>query len=46
MVKMILGLPENPQSDAADALAVALSHAHSHTTIERQSNGVAGRNSR
>jgi crossover junction endodeoxyribonuclease RuvC len=46
MVKMILGLSENPQSDAADALAVALSHAHSHTTIARQSNGVAGRSSR
>ncbi len=46
MVKMILGLSENPQSDAADALAVALSHAHSHTTIARLSNGTAGRSSR
>ncbi|MBT3047851.1 MAG: crossover junction endodeoxyribonuclease RuvC [gamma proteobacterium symbiont of Ctena orbiculata] len=36
MVKMILGLRERPQADAADALAVALSHAHTHTTLIRQ----------
>lgn len=28
MVKMILGLPEVPQSDAADALAAAITHIH------------------
>jgi len=28
MVKMLLGLPEAPQPDAADALAAALCHAH------------------
>ncbi|PVV07370.1 MAG: crossover junction endodeoxyribonuclease RuvC [gamma proteobacterium symbiont of Ctena orbiculata] len=37
MVQMILGLGEKPQSDAADALAVALSHAHTHTTLLHQS---------
>ncbi len=35
MVKMILNLSETPQADAADALAVALSHAHTHTTLSR-----------
>jgi crossover junction endodeoxyribonuclease RuvC len=38
MVKMILGLGQKPQSDAADALAVALSHAHTHTTLMHRSN--------
>jgi len=28
MVKVLLSLPETPQADAADALAVALCHAH------------------
>lgn len=28
MVKMILALPESPQSDAADALAAAITHVH------------------
>lgn len=28
MVKMILGLPDLPQSDAADALAAAITHVH------------------
>jgi crossover junction endodeoxyribonuclease RuvC len=42
MVKMILNLPAAPQADAADALAVALSHAHSHTTLaRRQAAGTA-----
>jgi crossover junction endodeoxyribonuclease RuvC len=36
MVKMILNLSEIPQADAADALAVALSHAHSHSTLSRR----------
>ncbi|MGD9165016.1 MAG: crossover junction endodeoxyribonuclease RuvC [Chromatiales bacterium] len=44
MVKMILNLSEQPQADAADALAVALSHAHSHTTLARHqtANGWGG----
>jgi crossover junction endodeoxyribonuclease RuvC len=42
MVRMILGLAENPPTDAADALAVALSHAHSHATLARFTH-VAGR---
>lgn len=29
MIKATLGLPEAPQADAADALAIALCHAHS-----------------
>ncbi|REL35901.1 crossover junction endodeoxyribonuclease RuvC [Thalassotalea euphylliae] len=33
MVKSILKLPGTPQADAADALAVALCHAHSHDSI-------------
>jgi crossover junction endodeoxyribonuclease RuvC len=36
MVQMILGLRQKPQADAADALAVALSHAHTYTTLMRQ----------
>lgn len=33
MVKSLLNLPGTPQADAADALAVALCHAHSHDSI-------------
>ena len=32
MVKLILGLRDTLASDQADALAVAISHAHTHTT--------------
>jgi crossover junction endodeoxyribonuclease RuvC len=47
MVKMILNLSESLQADAADALAVALSHAHCHTTLSRhQVAGGWGRSSR
>jgi len=35
MVKSILKLPATPQADAADALAVALCHAHSHGTLAK-----------
>jgi crossover junction endodeoxyribonuclease RuvC len=35
MVKSILKLPGTPQADAADALAVALCHGHSHINISR-----------
>jgi crossover junction endodeoxyribonuclease RuvC len=45
MVRMILNLTVNPPSDAADALAVALSHAHSHATLARYPH-IAGRVSR
>jgi crossover junction endodeoxyribonuclease RuvC len=31
MVQMLLGLSQRPQADAADALAVALSHAHTRS---------------
>ena len=37
MVKTILKLPGTPQADAADALAVALCHAHSHQNLEKLS---------
>lgn len=35
MVRSILKLPGTPQADAADALAVALCHAHSYDSIEK-----------
>ena len=35
MVKSILKLPATPQADAADALAVALCHAHSHDSLSK-----------
>ena len=35
MVKSLLQLPGTPQADAADALAVALCHGHSHINITR-----------
>ncbi|WP_085285429.1 crossover junction endodeoxyribonuclease RuvC [Colwellia chukchiensis] len=37
MVKTILKLPATPQADAADALAVALCHAHSQDSINKLS---------
>jgi len=40
MVKSILKLPGMPQADAADALAVALCHAHSHEFITKMSGQV------
>jgi crossover junction endodeoxyribonuclease RuvC len=42
MVKSILKLPGTPQADAADALAVALCHAHSQDTINKMA-GVASK---
>ncbi len=35
MVKVLLKLPGMPQEDAADALAVALCHAHTQSTLQR-----------
>ncbi|MBA1445883.1 MAG: crossover junction endodeoxyribonuclease RuvC [Chromatiales bacterium] len=39
MVKLILKLAESPQEDAADALAVALSHANTNTMLGRLAAG-------
>jgi crossover junction endodeoxyribonuclease RuvC len=35
MVRVLMGLQESPQEDAADALAVALCHYHTQSTLER-----------
>ncbi len=35
MIKMLLGLPEIPLSDAADALAVAVCHSHASNALMR-----------
>ncbi len=40
MVKSILKLPGTPQADAADALAVALCHAHSYELLQKMSGHV------
>lgn len=40
MVKSILKLPGTPQADAADALAIALCHAHSYELIEKMSTKI------
>ena len=36
MVKVLLCLPEVPQADAADALAIAICHGHSRQGLQRQ----------
>ena len=41
MVRILLGLSEVPQEDAADALAVALCHHHTQSTLDRMS-GLRG----
>jgi crossover junction endodeoxyribonuclease RuvC len=42
MVRMLLGLPEVPRpDDAADALAIALCHAHSHEALSRLRRAIA-----
>jgi len=38
MVKTLLGLHEEPQNDAADALALAITHLHNRTAISALSN--------
>ena len=43
MVKMLLGLSSIPQADAADALAVALCHAHTRQTLERMKRAQTNR---
>ncbi|MEW8339471.1 MAG: crossover junction endodeoxyribonuclease RuvC, partial [Candidatus Thiodiazotropha taylori] len=43
MVQMLLKLQKKPQADAADALAVALSHAHtSRIGYAERRNGMRG----
>ncbi len=36
MVKTLLGLADLPQNDAADALGLAICHAHSHSALSRE----------
>ncbi|WP_426360225.1 crossover junction endodeoxyribonuclease RuvC [Pseudocolwellia sp. HL-MZ19] len=40
MVKTLLKLPGTPQADAADALAIALCHAHSYESLSKMSGQV------
>ena len=40
MVKTLLALPELPQNDAADALALAICHAHSNSLLAAKSTCV------
>jgi crossover junction endodeoxyribonuclease RuvC len=42
MVQLILKLNDRPAADAADALAVALSHAHTGSTLEHMANRPRG----
>jgi crossover junction endodeoxyribonuclease RuvC len=35
MVALLLDLPQSPQADAADALAVAICHGHTRQTLQR-----------
>jgi len=39
MVQTLLGLSRKPQADAADALAIALCHAHMNQSVNRISAG-------
>lgn len=40
MIKVLLGLSECPQEDAADALSIALSHAHLSATLQQYKNAT------
>jgi len=40
MIRLLLNLPQPPQSDAADALATALCHAHTRQTNARIAGGL------
>jgi len=42
MVRQLLKLPGTPQADAADALAVALCHAHTRQSLTRMAGQVQG----
>ncbi|EKF73984.1 endonuclease RuvC [Alcanivorax hongdengensis A-11-3] len=46
MVKHLLGLDARPQEDAADALAIALCHAHMRVSLARMAGATAVRNRR
>ena len=46
MVKHLLGLEKRPQEDAADALAIALCHAHMRVSLARMAGATAVRNRR
>ncbi|MDX1803123.1 MAG: crossover junction endodeoxyribonuclease RuvC [Alcanivorax sp.] len=46
MVKHLLGLDRRPQEDAADALAIALCHAHMRVSLARMAGATAVRNRR
>lgn len=46
MVKHLLALSKRPQEDAADALAVALCHAHMRVSLARMGGATAVRNRR
>jgi len=46
MVRVLLGLTEAPQADAADALAVALCHGHTRASLDRIPGAVASRGGR
>jgi len=35
MVQRLLGLPAAPRQDAADALGLAITHAHAHRALDR-----------
>jgi crossover junction endodeoxyribonuclease RuvC len=43
MVKLILGLRDRLAPDQADALAVAIGHAHTHTTRNKLAEAIGGR---
>lgn len=40
MIKTLLALPELPQNDAADALAMAICHAHANTALGGDANRI------
>jgi crossover junction endodeoxyribonuclease RuvC len=42
MVKLILGLRDRLAPDQADALAVAIGHAHTHTTLNNLAKAIGG----
>jgi len=46
MVKHLLGLEKRPQEDAADALAIALCHAHTRVSLARMGGATSVRRRR
>lgn len=46
MVKALLKRPENPQADEADALAIALCHAHMRSGLAQLANAESGKRTR